>query len=259
MTAHPDILDQPEPLRKAFLVALGLHLALIAAGLISTVAGHHDRFGDKNAGGAAVGIEAVDSIPLPHEGPKNPLANDTESQVQQAPAKPLERVKKEVVPPDATPLKVRKSKKPPAPDASEQQKFRSYKEVDPYKVYNKSAPQVSATMFSAAPGSGNIGAGPRDTLGDEFAGYGAQIRDIVAWNWHTGDIDARVQVAPKVIATFDLMRDGSVQNVKLLQTSGISSLDNSVQRAILDSKLIPLPAGFRRDHASIEFWFELKR
>jgi protein TonB len=259
MTAHPDILDQPEPLRKAFLIALGLHLALVASFAISKLI-HHDMFGAQNAGGAAVGIEAVDSIPLPHEGPKNPLANDTESQVQQAPAKPLERVQKEVVPPDATPLKMRKSKKTAAPEPSERQKFRNYSEVDPYKVYNKSAPQVSTTAFSASPGSGNVGAGPRDTLGDEFAGYGAQIRDAVARHWRTGDIDARLQTAPTVIATFDLMRDGSIRNVKLLQTSGISALDNSVERALLDSNpLAPLPTGFRRDHASIEFSFELKR
>jgi periplasmic protein TonB len=257
MTAPLDILDQPEPLKKAFLAALGLHVAIIAAAGISTLL-PHDMFGAKDAGGAAVGIEAVDSIPLPHSGPKNPLANDTESQVQQAPPKP-EAVKKEVAPPDAIPLKTKKSKKT-APDVSEKQKFRPYSEVDPYKIQNKTAPAVSNPAFSAAPGAGNVGAGPHTSLGDRFAGYGAQIQDIVARHWHTGDIDARVQTGPTVIATFDLMRDGSVRNVKLLQSSGISSLDNSVQRAILDSNpLPPLPAAFDRDHASMEFWFELKR
>jgi TonB family protein len=258
MTQQFDILDQPEPLKKAFLVALALHLALVGAGVFSKLV-HHDMFGAPDAGGAAVGVEVVDSIPLPHQGPKNPLANDTESQVQQAPPKP-ERVQKEVVAPDAIPIKMKKPKKTPAPDASEKQKYRPYSEVDPYKVQNKTAPQVSSPNYAAAPGSGNVGAGPHTTLGDRFAGYGAQIQDIVARHWRTGDVDARIQTGPVVVATFDLMRDGSIRNVRLVQTSGNASLDNSVQRAILDSNpLIPLPPQFERDHASIEFSFELKR
>jgi TonB family protein len=73
-------------------------------------------------------------------------------------------------------------------------------------------------------------------------------------------VDARIQTAPIVIATFDLMRDGSVKNLQLLQRSGISSLDSSVQRAILDaSPFPPIPPGFDRDSAKVEFQFELKR
>ena len=73
-------------------------------------------------------------------------------------------------------------------------------------------------------------------------------------------MDARIQTGPTVIATFELMRDGSVRNVQLLQTSNIPSLDSSVKRAILDaSPFPPIPAGFERDSAKVEFWFELKR
>jgi TonB family protein len=257
MTAHFDILDQPEPLKKAFFAALGLHVALIGATGISRLI-HQTTLGDKNAGGAAVGIQAVDSIPLPHEGPKNPLANDTESQVQQAPPKP-EAVKKEVAPPDAIPLKTKKPKKTVAPEASVKQSYRPYSQVDPYKVYNKTAPQVSSQIFSAAPGSGNIGAGPRTALGDEFGGYAAQIRDIIARNWRTGDLDPQLQAAPRAIATFDLMRDGSIRNLKLLQSSGNSALDNSARRAILDSQFPGLPLAFSHDSAPMEIWFDLKR
>ncbi|HEY4362318.1 MAG TPA: TonB family protein [Bryobacteraceae bacterium] len=256
MTAQFNILDQPEPMRKAFLVALSLHLGLIGAMGVSKLI-HYDTLGDKNPGGAAVGIEIVDKIPLPHEGQKNPLANDTESQVQQAPPKP-EAIKKEVAPPDAIPLKSKKPKKT-APDESVKQKFRPYSEVDPYKVQNKTAPQVSSEMFSAAPGAGNIGAGPRTALGDEFGGYAAQIRDIIARNWRTGDLDPRLQTAPRVSATFDLMRDGSIRNLTLLQSSGNAALDNSARRAILDSQFPILPPNYRHDRAPMEIWFELKR
>jgi outer membrane biosynthesis protein TonB len=48
--------------------------------------------------------------------------------------------------------------------------------------------------------------------------------------------------------------------MQLLQTSGVPSLDFSVKRAILDaSPLPPIPPGFDRDSAKVEFTFELKR
>ena len=73
-------------------------------------------------------------------------------------------------------------------------------------------------------------------------------------------MDARVQTAPVVIASFDLMRDGSIRNLRIVQRSGISALDYSVQRAILEaSPFPPIPAGFDKDSAKVEFTFELKR
>jgi len=73
-------------------------------------------------------------------------------------------------------------------------------------------------------------------------------------------VDARLTSAPTVIATFDVMRDGSARNVQILQKSGTPSLDFSVERAILEaSPFPPLPAEYNRDSAHVEFWFELKR
>ena len=82
---HPDLLDQPEPLNRAFVAALTLHVTLIAGmGIYGWVSSHHESFGAPDAGGGAIGIEAVKSIPLLHSGQQNPVANDTESQVPQA-------------------------------------------------------------------------------------------------------------------------------------------------------------------------------
>jgi periplasmic protein TonB len=82
----------------------------------------------------------------------------------------------------------------------------------------------------------------------------------VAQKWKTTDVDARLQTAPTVIATFDLMRDGSVKNFQILQRSGNPALDYSVQRAVLEaSPFPPIPQGYEKDSAKVEFWFELKR
>lgn len=261
MTQHADILDQHESMRGAFAGAIALHLAIIL-GLASYgwMAAHTESFGEKNAGGGAVGVEAVDKIPLPHQGPQNPLANDTQSQVPQTPAKPLERVKAEQPPPDAVRLKSRTAKKTPAEKASERQRFRPFNELDQNQLTSKQAPAVSNPLYTAQSGAGRVGTGANTTLGDRFAGYAAQIRELVAQKWRTGDVDQHIQNPPTVIATFDLMRDGSTRNVRLLQRSGIPSLDFSVERAILEaSPFPPIPAVFEKDYAKVEFIFELKR
>ena len=259
MTAHADILDVRDPLRGALAGAISLHLAVFGALAIhGWVAGSSEAFGSPDAGGGAVSIEAVDTIPLIHKGAENPVANDTRSQVPQQPAKPEEREKKEVIPPDAVPLKSR-NKKTLAQAASERQRFRPFEEIDQNQVFAKSAPQVSNPMYAVS-GGGQIGAGPNTTLGVRFAGYGRQIQEMVARKWRTGDVDAQLRDAPVVIATFELLRNGSIRNLQVLQRSGNLSLDNSVQRAILDAgPFPPIPPGFEKDFARVEFWFELKR
>jgi len=260
MSQHADILDQREPMSRAFAGALAMHVTLIAATAVySWVNRRGESFGAKDAGGGAIGIEAVSSIPIPRVGAQNPVANDTDSQVPQQPAKPVEQAKRQKESPTAVALKMR-TKKRLSDVASERQRFRPFKEIDQNQVFATQAPQVSNPLFAAQPGSGRIGTGANTTLGTRFAGYAQQIQQLVAQKWHTSDVDARVQTAPEVIATFDLMRDGRIRNLKILQPSGISSLDYSIQRAILEaSPFPPIPPGFDRDSARVEFWFELKR
>ena len=259
MTAHADILDQPERLSGAFLGAVLLHAGVAGGLLLSTWVQSHTSFGAKDAGGNAVGVEAVNTIPLIHHGAPNPLATDTESQLPQTPVtKPVERVKEEPPPPDAVKIKTRTAKKKPAEVTAAPQRFRPLNELLPNQLTSRSAPQVSNSAYSAVPGAGRIGTGSNTTLGDRFAAYAAQIQQNVASKWRTGDVN--VQTAPTVIATFDLYRDGSIRSLQLLQRSGNPSLDFSVQRAIQEaSPFPPIPPGFDRDHATVEFWFELKR
>jgi len=259
MTAHGDILDQRDPLKGAFAVALGLHAA-VAVGILLTDLLPHDTFGSLEAGGGAIGIQAVNSIPLPHRGMENPVANDSQSQVPQTPVKAKEKaVKRPKESPDAVALKDR-SKRKQSEVASAKQRFRPFDELDPNQLTTRQAPQVSSPMFSAMPGTGRVGAGQTSVLGTRFPGYAEQIQRLIAQKWRTSEVDARIQNAPVVIAVFDLMRTGRVRNLQLLQSSGIPTLDLSVQRAILEADPFPpIPPGFDRDSARVEFWFELKR
>lgn len=261
MTAHADILDAHESMRRAFLGAITLHLAVFGGmAAHAWLSGHADSFGDPNAGGA-IGVEAVSSIPIPHHGQPNPLANDSPSEVPQTPAKPVERVKAETPPPDAVPLKTRDAKKKPAPVASAPQRFRPFDELEKNQLTTKQAPQVSSPLFASMPGTGTVGVGANTTLGSRCAPYATQIQQLVAQHWHTGEVDPRIRTATPVIATFELLRDGRTQNLQILQGSNISSLDFSVKRAILDvGQFPPIPSNcFDREYAKVEFTFELKR
>jgi TonB family protein len=253
--------DRRDSLRGPFFTAMTMHAALIGAVIVSGWAGQRQSFGDPNAGGTAVGVEAVDKIPLHHEGPQNPLANDSPSQVPQTPVtKPVDRAKEAKPDPDAVPLKNREVKRKPAAQESVHQRFRPYEDLQKNQLTSTQAPQVSSNLYSAQPGSGRISTGSNTTLGNRFAAYGAQIQELVARHWRTGDVDPNVQKAPVVIATFELLRDGSIRNVQILQASGVSSLDFSVRRAILEaSPFPPIPPSFEKDYARVEFWFELKR
>lgn len=184
MSQHADILDTHESVRGAFVGAIALHVSVVAAVLISAyIASHAQQLGSLDAGGGAVGIEAVNSVPIPHHGMQNPLANDTLSETPQTPVKkPVEREKKEEPPKDAIPLKMKKLKKP-AKVASEKQRYRPYDELEKNQLTSSQAPQVSSPIFSAKPGSGRVGPGANTTLGTLFR---ATPRRFRRWSRNIG-------------------------------------------------------------------------
>jgi periplasmic protein TonB len=112
------------------------------------------------------------------------------------------------------------------------------------------------------PGSGGVSLGTNTPFGQQFGWYANLLRDKVAQNWRTTEIDPRLHTLPEAVVTFTIERDGSVPpgSVKVVQRSGNFALDTSAQRAILDSTPFPqLPAGFPHNSADVEFTFELRR
>ena len=259
---HADVLDQREPLRGPFTGSLLLHVGIVGAVVVyGLLIGRRESFGDPNAGGTAVGIEAVSKIPLAHTGPQNPVAHDTESQVPQAPAK-QEKAKKEPPPPkNAVELKSKTAKQLRAKAEAQPQPhhFKSFDELDPNKIKSQQAPAVSSPMFAVS-GAGRIGTGANTTLGSRFGEYSGRIQQLVTQHWRTGDVDASIRTAPQVIVSFEIRRDGSASDPKVVQSSGISTLDFSARRAILEARPFPpLPQAFDRNSATFEIVFELQR
>ena len=265
MTPHTDILDQPEPLGKPLAGSVALHISVAAALLVSTWIGRRlpVQWGDINGGGmGSVAVNVVPRIPLPgRSGPINPVANDTESVVPTPPPKAKPRPKVEATEPNAIALKSRNAERKPSRPASAPNKFREQQQDLPNQVYSAAGQAMVSPMYGMT-GGGGVGIGSSSPFGTQFGWYVNLLRDQVARNWRTAELDPRLRTAPQVWVTFTIRRDGSVApgSVRITQRSGNPALDYSAQRAILDAAPFqPLPTQFPRNEVEIEFRFELRR
>jgi protein TonB len=256
MRTHTDILDQQESLRGPFVGSVALHAAVAGALIISTLSFNHSRevWGGPTHAGDAVAVNAVKTIPLPsHSGPVNPVANDTESQVPQAP-KPEPKKQVKVPEEKAIPLKSRTAQKQPKQQA--QQRYRP-EPLRENQVTAAEAPAARTPIFQK-PGGGAVGLGQNNSLGNRFGAYADLVTQRVTEKWQTSGLAG--QSAPLVVVIFEIQRDGSVKNAKLAQRSGNSTLDYSALRAVMDaSPFPPLPAEYDRNAASVELQFQLQR
>jgi len=256
MPTHTDILDQQESLRGPFVQSVALHAAVFGALIISTLSFQSKRevWGGPTHAGDAVAVNAVKSIPLPsHSGRVNPVANDTESQVPQAP-KPEPKKQVKVPEEKAIPLKSRTAQRQPKQQA--QQRYRP-EPLRENQVTAAEAPAVRSPVFQK-PGGGTVGMGQNNALGSRFGAYADLVAQRVTEKWQTSGLAG--QSAPMVIITFEIQRDGSVRDAKVAQRSGNSTLDYSALRAVMDAAPFPpLPAGFDRNAANVELNFQLQR
>lgn len=257
-----DILDAREPVRRSFAGSIALHAAVFTVVLASAWIKNRprDTFGDPNSlGGGSVGVTAVKSIPfLTPQGPKNPVANDTDSQVPEpvAPAKPAVKAPE----PDAINLRSRNAPRKPSPAPRDQSQKKYQQPLEDNQLTSRAGQSASSPLYGMVPGAGGVGVGSGTPFGSRFGAYAALIQDKVARVWRTDEVDPRLRTAPPVIVIFDLSRDGRVSNPRLAQRSGNLALDNSALRAVTQAAPFPpLPPQYERDSATIEFWFQLQR
>jgi hypothetical protein len=261
--AYVGTLDDREPLGKSFLASVAFHASVVALLTVGTFihGGSPEHWGDLETASGSVTVSPVAKIPMVvRTGPVNPVANDTESQVPQPPPQPKPVQPKVKAPePDAIPLK---SSKAPPKKARQTEvasgRYRPYTEPKVNQVYSNTGGAMVSPMMGQ-PGAG--GAGIRGTsLGDRFGAYAALVQQRVTEKWNQQDLDAQIRSAPPAIFTFTILRDGTIKDIRLKTTSGNVALDRSGERALYDvGRVDPLPAGYDRDRAEIEYWFVLKR
>jgi len=259
-----DLLDQRDPLGKSFAGSLLFHGGLLGVILFgSALLPKPVRLGSPNQHGGTIGVDIVSSIPLPRrEGPKNPVANDTKSIVPQEPTpkpKPKPVVKEKTPPPEAIkiPERDKKPKKRVVERAESANPYRPERPPDPSQLYSRTEQSMVSPMYGIK-GTNGIGVGPSNPFGEQFGWYAQQIFDRVGQKWNRAGVTSRPHAT--AVVRFLLMKDGTVQNVQVVQRSGSYTLDTSAERAVLDA--VPLPAfprGFPYSSVNVDLNFELQQ
>ena len=135
-------------------------------------------------------------------------------------------------------------KQPPPPDTIALPKFKLEKPQPKYdsrklKVLENPAPPpenavpygrggtptVPYTSFAMGAGTSTqggmaVGDAGGGNFGSRFSWYVEAVQRRISSNWLQASIDPRISTAPRVIATFDILRDGTITNIQITRSSG---------------------------------------
>jgi TonB family protein len=255
--------DRSENLRGTLLLSILLHGMLFSLAAGYAVIGPHigRSWGQEwsAAGAARVGaVASLPGVPLPAPMRSTPSTVATESpglyktepQEQLVPppqAEEIPKFEREVKrePPKRVATRIQKEKIEPPPHA--------------VPFGQGGPPQMSHSQFANPAGSGGFGFGDGQ-FGDRYGWYVAAVRNRVSANWLLATISPHITQAPRVYVTFDILRDGTITNVNVRQSSGNPEVDRSALRAVLASNpLGPLPPDYPGNKVSVEFYFDFQR
>ncbi|HTQ95337.1 MAG TPA: TonB family protein [Candidatus Acidoferrum sp.] len=239
------------------------HVGLVVLIVLGMWLQHNgDAWGGVGGGetGVKVNLVASAGIPMP------PTINPTESQTvdptkglfKEEPPKPPEpptdatkvpKFEKEKPLPPTKPSKVFEKKTPPPPNAV---------------PYGKGGQMNVPTGYADQPGPINGGVAVQGQGGGDFATrygwYIEAVRRAINQNWMQNTIDPGVRAArrAKTTMTFSINRDGTVKNIRISESSGNRSMDDSASRALLAIDKFPaLPADYSGRYVDVTFDFDL--
>ncbi|MGD0305990.1 MAG: TonB family protein [Candidatus Acidiferrales bacterium] len=242
------------------LVLHGVIVALLIGGAL------FDHRGDSWGGpGGAITVGVVGSVPaIPMPRPEvvteNRVVDESKGLYKPEPTTPPPP------PPDATPIPKFEKNQPPKyvtrPSKTLENPTKPPPNAVPYG--GGGAPAVPYSSFSLGQGTtqagmsfDGVGGG---NFGERFSWYVEAVQRKVSSNWLQSTVDPRITFAPRLVATFDIARDGSVSNIQVTKSSGDASVDQSAVRAIRDSSPMDrLPPAYSGSRVSVEFWFDFKR
>ena len=121
--------------------------------------------------------------------------------------------------------------------------------------------KATTTTKSAGPGVVDLCNQAREagSFAARFPWYVRVIQTKVAGHWLKPEQDPHVQSASRLCLNFDIDRSGQPSNVRIAQSSGVPSLDQSALRAVKGvSTFGPLPPAYEKDKVSVLFWFDYK-
>jgi periplasmic protein TonB len=267
---------QPAPTLKGPLgYSVAFHLILFAAFISSAIFARQGETWGGAGGQGTINVNLVGSVPAiplpkPDVATNSRVVDNTKGLYQT-----------EVQPKD---IPAPQPKAVPPPDESKAiylPKFNKYKEPEylgkPSKVLpnnaptpknaipygNGGSPQVPTSTFmlnQATRGGMGISGSSGGSFGSQFPWYVEAVQRRVSSNWLESTVDPSISFAPRCVATFTILRDGTVTNIQITQSSGNQSVDTSAVRAIQNSSpLDRLPSEYGGSSVNVEFWFDFHR
>lgn len=265
MGAHilPLTNDRRDTMRGPVLVSVGLHSAAFVVIITYTLWGFH--FGGSGnewgANGATrMGVTtSLPGIPLPSP----VLTTQSHVQTQNTGLYKTEPPPKEEPPKEAE--EIPKFKEAVKPEKLERVNKRIHKEEEtppdnavPYGLTGPAT--MSYTTVATSSGVVGISAGTGNSFGQRYAWYVASMRSRISANWLMATVSPNIISAPRAYLTFEILRDGTVTNVQITQSSGIPEVDRSALRAILASNPLPsLPPDYSGGSVDVQFYFDFHR
>jgi periplasmic protein TonB len=258
-----------ESLKGPLRLSAVFHVALAAAIVFLLKPTPHDSGWGGAGGSISVGIvgsvpAAVPAVPLPQPD------TVTESRVVDE-SKGLYKTEPQPKPKveDATPIPKFEKNKPPKYN-SHPSKLLENKTPPPENAVPYGGGGTPAVPYSSAQtftlGSGSIQAGMGfsgaggGNFGQRYSWYVEAVQRRISGNWLQATVDPGIRAAPRLDITFQVMRDGTVTNIQIVQSSGNASVDTSAVRAIRASNpLQPLPGDYSGSYVSVDFWFDFRR
>lgn len=255
-----------DSLSKPLWFSVVFHIVLIGSLVVS---GYLSRRGESWGGpGGSMSVGVVGNVPgVPMPRPEtmtpNRVVDETKGLYKNEPPPEVKQP-----PPDAEAIPKFMKNQPPK-YISKPSKVLENKTVPPpnavpYGVGG--APSVPYSSPSFAMGQGNaqgsmqFGGQGGGEFGSRFPWYVEAVQRRVSSNWLQSTVDPGISFAPRLVATFDILRDGTITNIQITKSSGNYSVDNSAVRAIQNSNRVnPLPPEYSGSKVSVEFWFDFHR
>jgi len=253
-----------ESLKRFFYASLIFHIALAIVVAISTYFSPGGESWGAPGGSVTVGLVGSEpAIPLPEPDVVSPSRVVDESKgLYKSEPQPKPQVE-----PDATPIPKFEKNKPPKYISRPSKVLENPTPPPPNAVPygGGGTPSVPVTSFAmgttGATAAGLIvGGASGGDFASRFGAYVTAVQQRISREWLESTVDPSLMYAPRVRVTFDIMRDGSIRNIQLIQSSNNRSLDNSAIRAVQSSSpLLALPAAYSGSSVSVEFYFDFRR
>jgi len=250
---------------KPYLTVSGiLHAVLLAAMILAAFLKFPgNQWSGVGGGGDNVKVNLVGSAGIPMPKPETV----TESNVVD-PTKSLHKEEDKPKPPEP-PTKAEKipqfEKNKPLPPTRKSKTFENKTPEPENAVPGHGGVPNMPTGVGSAPGN-SPGLAIQGQGGGDFASrYGWYIESVkrrIQQNWLQNTIDPGVRAARVARTTmeFTILRDGTIKDIKMVQSSGNLSMDNSGQRALLSSTPLPaLPPDYSGSYVRVTFDFDLSQ